>query len=107
MTICPPTGAAHLAARCAELKREMKAAPTDRLQSESEIATAEAKRLKLLEAERLKRTAAEADRLERTLAEADLGRSGPAEADRLERTGRSGPAGWDRLPRTAVERARG
>ena len=39
----------------AELSREVKAQPTDRLQSEMELATAEAKRLKLLEADRLRR----------------------------------------------------
>ena len=39
----------------AELSRETKAQPTDRLQSEEELAAAEAKRLKMLEAERLRR----------------------------------------------------
>ena len=39
----------------AALSREMKAQPTERLQTEAELATAEAQRLRMLEAERQRR----------------------------------------------------
>ena len=50
-----PSAHADFEQIASELAREMRAAPTDRLQTESELAAHEAKRLKLLESDRLKR----------------------------------------------------
>ena len=67
----------------AELSRDMKAAPTERLQTEEELATAEAQRLRMLEAQRQQRMQPDAP----DAADADGGRGrtrGPTDDDLLD-----------------------